>query len=118
MKIYQITKFGGEWEDSYEYVEKTYLSKEKAEQELNRLNNRLDELKQHEERCDSCTVNYGYYIKKEVALSDMSKVLEECPFAELGMSIENDGIYLSCENNSDWRDDIYGYSIREYEVII
>lgn len=30
MKIYQITGFGGDWEDSYEYVEKTYLSKEKS----------------------------------------------------------------------------------------
>ena len=40
MKIYQITQFGGDWEDSYEYVEKTYLSKEKAEEELNRLSHK------------------------------------------------------------------------------
>ena len=33
MKIYQLHKFGGEWEDSYDYIIGSYLRKERAEEE-------------------------------------------------------------------------------------
>ena len=31
MKIYQVHKSGGEWEDAYDYIVKSCLNKEKAE---------------------------------------------------------------------------------------
>lgn len=31
MKIYQLHKYGGEWEDAYDHIIGTYLNKEKAE---------------------------------------------------------------------------------------
>lgn len=37
MKIYQIHEWGGEWEDRYDYIVSSYLSKEKAEAEKERL---------------------------------------------------------------------------------
>lgn len=37
MKIYQIHEWGGEWEDRYDYIVSSYLSKEKAEAERDRL---------------------------------------------------------------------------------
>lgn len=97
---------------------KLIYPKKKAEKELNNLNSKLDKLKQYQERCNTCPVNYEYYTEKELALSDMSNILEECIFAELGMFVENDEIYLSCENNADWCEDVHGYRMWEYEVTI
>ena len=122
MKIYQITEFGGEWEDSYEYVEKTYLSKEKAEEELSRLNDELNNAKAMQEMCSECKINYGGINDKEKALKIVGETLCECSHADL--KIENEGsesepyYYIYCENNPEWCDDIYGYRMREYEVIV
>ena len=37
MKIYQIHQYGGEWEDAYDIIISSYLSEEKAQAELERL---------------------------------------------------------------------------------
>ena len=37
MKIYQIHEYGGEWEDKYDLIVASYLSKEKAIAEKERL---------------------------------------------------------------------------------
>ena len=122
MKIYQITEFGGEWEDSYEYVEKTYLSKEKAEEELNKINEELSKAKDMQELCSECKINNGGTNDRKKALKIVGKTLCECPHANL--KIENEGnelnpyYYIYCENNPEWCDDIYGYRMREYEVTV
>ena len=37
MKIYQIHDYGGEWEDRFDYIVGSYLSKEKADAEMEQL---------------------------------------------------------------------------------
>ena len=122
MKIYQIIQFGGEWEDSYEYVEKAYLSKEKAEYELSRLNEELSKAMAMKDLCSECKINYGGINDKKKALKIVGKTLYECNSADL--KIENKGsesnpyYYIYCKNNPEWCDDICGYKMNEYEVII
>ena len=122
MKIYQITEFGGDWEDSYEYVEKTYLSKEKAEEELSRLNDELSKAKEMQHLCSKCKINYGGTNDKKKSLKIVGETLCECSHADL--KIENEGnesnpcYYIYCENNSEWCNDISGYRMREYEVTV
>ena len=54
MKIYQIHDYGGEWEDRFDYIIGSYLSKEKAEA-------KMEHLKSDEElamKCNSCPLYY------------------------------------------------------------
>lgn len=54
MKIYQIHEYGGEWEDRFDYIVKSYLSKEKADAEM-------EQLKSDEElarKCNSCPLHF------------------------------------------------------------
>lgn len=54
MKIYQIHKYGGEWEDSFDYIVNSYLSKDKAVAEKERL-----ELEEEErQKCNSCPLYF------------------------------------------------------------
>lgn len=54
MKIYQIHEYGGEYEDRYDWIVASYLSKEKAQAEQERL-----ELEEEERRkCGCCPLYY------------------------------------------------------------
>ena len=54
MKIYQIHEYGGEWEDRFDYIVGSYLSKEKAEAEMERLRSE-EELAR---KCNSCLLYF------------------------------------------------------------
>ncbi len=51
MKIYQIHEYGGQWEDSYDYIVGSYLSKNKAIIEKERF-------EEIATKCDSCPLNH------------------------------------------------------------
>lgn len=62
MKIYQIHKYGGVWEDSYDYIVASFISKEKADVEKERLEKEDEELS----KCCECPL---YYCPGDCSLS-------------------------------------------------
>lgn len=50
MKIYQIHEYGGSWEDAYDYIVGSYLSKDKAIAEKDRL----EEEEEKRRKCGLC----------------------------------------------------------------
>ena len=69
MVIYQIHEYGGEWEDRFDYIVFSCLSKDRAVEEKERL------IKQEEsrERCSSCPL---YFCPNECSGKHCG--LEEC----------------------------------------
>jgi len=89
MKIYQVHKSGGKWEDAYDYIVKSCLNKEKAE----------NYKKQYEEEFAKSTKN--------------SKICDLCPFCtgrEGVMHAKELTSYCKRVNNDD-------FVIRNEEVI-
>ena len=54
MKIYQIHEYGGDWEDSYDYIVGSYLSKDKATTEKERLEKEEKFKQELVVKCDYC----------------------------------------------------------------
>ncbi len=54
MKIYQIHKYGGEWEDRFDYIVSSYLSEDKAIAEKNRL----EQEEKIRQMCNSCPLYF------------------------------------------------------------
>ena len=108
MKIYQIIKAVGCYEDYHKYVQATYLSKERAENELARLKASVPD-------CDECPYSSEYQYKP---------IETDCPhhkpynftFGEYYEEDDedNENVY-TCENCVDSYD-APSYSIEEFEV--
>ena len=56
MKIYQLHKYGGEWEDHYDYIVNSYLHKNVAEQMLRVYKAQEEVICAHSRRCDRCPI--------------------------------------------------------------
>lgn len=105
MKVYQIEKTTGEWEDTYHTIVGTYLSKSRAEVELERLKQKTKE----EYKCMDCPYSW----------ERSDKPLDvDCP--EHKPENENEGMSdmqpdYYCEN---WIDsyDAPSYKLLEFDV--
>lgn len=53
-KIYQIHRYGGEWEDAYDYIVASYLSKEKAIMRKTVLELEEEQDRKQSEKCHEC----------------------------------------------------------------
>lgn len=102
MKVYQIFRASGEYEDYHRYAIKTYLHKSKAETELQRL---IAEIP----KCDKCP--YGSHLQTK-------KIEPDCPHFKLKVweadEYDDEEVY-DCENMLDDYD-IPSFSIEEIEV--
>lgn len=54
MKIYQLHKYGGEWEDHYDYIIGSYLHKERAEEAMAEKHASDVREKEYAEHCAMC----------------------------------------------------------------
>ena len=54
MKIYQIHEYGGEWEDSYDFIVGSFVSRERAILEQKRLEKEEEIIA----KCNSCPLYY------------------------------------------------------------
>lgn len=101
MKIYQIIKATGCYEDYHEYVQATYLSKERAENELARLKASVPD-------CDDCPYSEE---------GQESPLETNCQFHKPKYINHNDGWapYYECENCVDPYD-APSYRMQEHEV--
>ena len=58
MKIYQIHAYGGQYEDRYDYIQSSYISREKAEHEKTLLEEKEYECELWDE-CPVCGAEFG-----------------------------------------------------------
>ena len=58
MKIYQVHRSGGEWEDYYNYIIASYLHEENAMKKKEELEEKQNKRIKQFEKCDEC---YSYY---------------------------------------------------------
>ena len=111
MKIYQIHKYGGDWEDYYDCIMASYLSKEKAVEEKKRL--------EKEEviatKCNSCPL---YYCPMEC---DLQCGTEECLLHAIERAKDYCDAYAVIEvdkcANYKHKIDECSYKVIEVEVI-
>lgn len=112
MKIYQIHEYGGEWEDSYDWIIASYLSKEKAEARLLELE--YEELLRR--KCDKCPL-YLHYDEDISVIELVALTKEYCNKCEPDDPLlVDDDIYIECKNYDPPYDFSY-YKIVEIEVI-
>lgn len=58
MKIYQVHRSGGEWEDYYNYIVASYLHEENAMKKKEELEEEQNKRIEQSKKCDEC---YSYY---------------------------------------------------------
>lgn len=108
MKIYQLHKFGGEWEDSYDYIIGSYLRKERAEEEKLKAEQKERELVEKSEKCNSCPfLDYP----SDGLNNLLSKYSYYCDKADL----EESDYGVDCNNYYSLWDKSY-FEIKEVEV--
>lgn len=87
MLIYQLHKYGGQWEDSFDYIIGSYLKKERAEEEKAKAEAKEKELVEQDKKCNDCSFLYDEFISNEDLLSYCSKA--KLTKDEYGTSCEN-----------------------------
>lgn len=76
--IYQIHKQGGECDEYFDNIVCSYLHKGKAEQELKKLNDSLNEQYAHYQKCLKCPAKFGCLAGR------IDKIIENCDCFEPG----------------------------------
>ena len=71
-KIYQIHERGGEYEDRFDHIVGSYLHKEKAERELEKFNDALNERHARYQKCSNCSAQFG------CSASEIDRIRERC----------------------------------------
>lgn len=123
MKIYQIHAFGGEWEDSFDYIVASYLSEIKANQHKKCLEEQQTELR----KCYNCPL-YDYdecdfdEDDKEATEKLINKTKEYCSrYKAVDSNKHNLDEYDEFDEdkcaNYEWYWDFTDYRIEEVEVI-
>lgn len=104
MLIYQLHEYGGQWEDSFDYIIGSYLKKERAEEEKAKAEAKEKELIEQHKKCNDCPYLYDAFISND-------ELLSYCPKAKL-KEYEDD---IDCENYyTHW--DESSFEIIEVEV--
>ena len=110
MKIYQIHEYGGEWEDSYDYIVSSYLSEEKAIAEKERLENEVLELS----KCNTCIL---YFCPDDCSMKCDSKECKDYAIAEAKKCKDYKSDGAGCCKNFRQKFDVSSFRIEEVEVI-
>ena len=71
-KIYQIHERGGAYEDFFDHIVGSYLHKEKAERELEKFNDALNERHARYQKCSNCSAQFG------CSASEIDRIREGC----------------------------------------
>lgn len=108
MKIYQLHKYGGEWEDSFDIIIGSYLRKERAEEEKTKAEAEEDRLIERSKKCNHCP-----FI--EYPCGNLNNLLLKYPDYCSEAKLEGDEMGIYCENYySHW--DEATFEIEEIEV--
>ena len=108
MKIYQLHKYGGEWEDHFDDIIGTYFLQIRAEEEKTKAELKDKEDKALARHCSNCPLVDGWSLDDEVA----KKCAEYCDkFKYIDMG--DDG--FDCGNYTTYWDEVC-FRIEEVEV--
>lgn len=108
MKIYQLHKYSGEWEDFCDRIIGSYLKKERAEEEKAAVELKEKELIKRSERCTNCPFLEDDFSNINDLLSEYPDYCTEAKLVETDYGVE-------CENYySHWDDS--SFKIIEVEV--
>lgn len=109
MKIYQLHKYGGEWEDYRDYIIGSYLRKERAEEEMAKAQNEETQKQLLAKQCSNCP--YHENLEDNQVLSDLMR--KYCNHSDIHCDDEGE---LFCKNfYNHWIDS--RFNIEEVEVI-
>lgn len=106
MKIYQLHKYGGEWEDAYDHIIGSYMGKERAEEEKAKAEAEEHELKEWSNKCDDCPYLYDSFLTND-------ELLSYCSRAKLEKNEYDDDV--DCQNYTIYWFESY-FRIEEVEV--
>lgn len=73
MKIYQLHKYSGEYEDFYDDIIGSYMKKERAEEEKVKAEAEEKALIEQDKKCNECPYLHNAYITNDELLSYCSK---------------------------------------------
>lgn len=105
--IYQIHECGGKYEDRFDYIVGSYLRKEKAERELERFNDALNERRVRYQKCLDCSAQFG------CSADEVDKIRENCDsFA----AEDYESFIWFCKNAMDSYDESVRYEVEEVDV--
>ena len=76
MKIYQLHKCGGIWEDTYDWIIGSYMRKERAEEEKAKAEAKEREQQEQSNKCEDCPYLYDSFLTND-------ELLSYCPIAQL-----------------------------------
>lgn len=108
MKIYQLHEYGGEWEDSFDYIIGSYLRKERAEEEKVKAEAKENELAERGRKCNRCPFLEHLYANLDDLIAKHSHYCSE-------VKLKDDEWGITCENYySHW--DESSFEIKEVEV--
>ena len=111
MKIYQLHKYGGEWEDRFDEVIGTYLYRIRAEEEMIKAEERTTELLQQCKLCMSCPMlDYATTVNIDEITAKHSDYCDK-------IDLLTDGVFgMDCHNYTYPLEDAH-FRIEEVEVI-
>ena len=108
MKIYQLHKYSGKWEDFEDRIIGSYLRKQRAEEEKAKAETKEKAMLAHSKKCDGCPfLEYDFDSLDDLLL----EYPDYCDMAELE-EIEHDIVCKNCYTH--W--DESAFKIMEVEV--
>ena len=107
MKIYQLHKHGGLWEDYRDNIIGSYVRKERAEEEKLKAEKEEKIKRQQAEKCAECPYNCN--ITDNAVIADLMR--KHCDHSDI--IFEDDEIYCKA-HYYHWRD--YEFYVEEVEV--
>lgn len=116
MKIYQIHEYGGFWEDAFDFIISSYVSEEKAKNELKRLTKEEECWRNMSTKCSRCPL-WSYNGEQKDAEKKAKLYCDKYEPFDVDKHYQNEGyesekcinLHLARENSS--------YRIEEVEVI-
>ena len=109
MKIYQLHKYGGEWEDSFDFIIGSYLRRERAEEEKAKKEAKEKELIERSNRCINCPFYGEDFDNLDTLMSEHSVYCNEAKL------IDDEEYGMDCENYyAHWHESTF--KIKEVEV--
>lgn len=109
MIIYQLHKYGGEWEDSFDYIIGSYLKKEKAEEEKIKAETEEKKLAEQNQKCNRCPFLRHFFTNNSNDLN--AEYSYYCSEAKL----VNDKWGVYCENYCEYWYESF-FKIEEVEI--
>ena len=110
MIIYQLHEYGGEWEDKYDYIIGSYLSKARAEEEKTKKEQAEALNQRHSKKCSNCPIDNYYF-------DDVEAVIEACAkYCDQFDRVDNEYADVYCRNyHCTWDENLYRIETVEVE---